>query len=563
MNERSSVMFNISTCILASLLLIAPFKGAAFAQDKGRLLSSEQWRQDLKFLADELPKRHKNLFHSMTREQFDAAVKQLDESLPSLDDKQAALGLAKIVAMVGDGHTRLIPLFEPTLKFRIFPMMTYFFKEGIFIEAADKAYSPAIGGRIVQVSGMPIDEVVAKLAPYIPKENDMGLRNVVPLYLNSPDVLKALGIVADAERVPFLIEKDGKTFTVELSPKGLVTDMLHGSIGKDWIDARANASGPIPLWMKGASPGYWGESGGFWYEYVKDERLLYVQLNQVLDKQDQTIGAFMQEVSAFARSNDVDKLVMDLRFNGGGNNGLVPQIIRPIIQLEKIDQKGHFFVIIGRQTFSAAQNLVNALEKYTNAVFVGEPTGSHVNMYGDARRFTLPNSGITVRASTLWHQDNIELDKRIWTPPNVAAALTFADYSKNIDTAMQAILDYRPQRSLREIALELFQANDLKAFRAKAIEFKNDPVNSYQSIESDINSFGYRLIALEKMDDAIWMFKLNTELYPKSANAFDSLGEACEKAGNNEEAIKAYESALKIDPTFLSSAAALKRLKGN
>ena len=36
---------------------------------------TEKWREDLQFLATELPKRHKNLFHTMTREQFEKAIK--------------------------------------------------------------------------------------------------------------------------------------------------------------------------------------------------------------------------------------------------------------------------------------------------------------------------------------------------------------------------------------------------------------------------------------------------------------------------------------------------------
>ena len=66
------------------------------------------------------------------------------------------------------------------------------------------------------------------------------------------------------------------------------------------------------------------------------------------------------------------------------------------------------FTIIGRSTWSATQFLVNEMEKYTNTLFVGEPTGGKVNSYGDSRKIILPNSGITVRVSTLWwHGDQM------------------------------------------------------------------------------------------------------------------------------------------------------------
>lgn len=561
MNDR--FRFLVSSILVIFICLAYAVMSPAIAQSSVLSLTAAQWREDLRYLAAELPKRHKNLFHTMPRAQFEKAVADLDAKIPSLTQNQIAMELARIVTMVGDGHTRLVPLFEPKLRFRSFPVSIYVFKEGIFIQAADKAYSVAVGGRIVQIGKVPVEQIITKLKEYVPSENEMGLKNAVPLYLGSPEVLQALGLVTDAEKVPFLIEKDKRTFTVELQPKGLISEMIGKPVGLDWIDARQGAANPAPLWLKSNQNGYWGESGGYRYEYLKDQKVLYIQLNQVLNMPEKPLAQFFQEIVGFAKTNDVDKLVLDVRQNGGGNNGLVPLIVRPIIQLEKLDQKGKFFVLIGRQTFSAAQNLVNALEKFTNATFVGEPTGSHVNMYGDARRFTLPNSKMTVRASTLWHQDNIELDRRIWTPPHVAAPLTFADYANNIDTAMQAILNYKLQKSLREVAMELFQANDLKSFKAKALEFKNDPVNMYQSIEAEINSFGYRLVAMQKMEDAIEMFRVNTELYPNSANAFDSLGETLANAGKRDEAIKAYEKALSIDPNFATSVVALRTLKGN
>jgi hypothetical protein len=89
--------------------------------------------------------------------------------------------------------------------------------------------------------------------------------------------------------------------------------------------------------------------------------------------------------------------------------------------------------------------MVNELEKYTNAIFVGEPTGGKVNSYGDSRKITLPNSGITVRVSTLWWQED-ERDRRQWTEPQIPAELTFADYATNTDPAMKAILSYVPPK---------------------------------------------------------------------------------------------------------------------
>jgi hypothetical protein len=83
--------------------------------------------------------------------------------------------------------------------------------------------------------------------------------------------------------------------------------------------------------------------------------------------------------------------------------------------------------------------LADALEKYTNVTFVGEPTGSKGNAYGDSRKSVLPNSGITVRASTYYWQDWHPMDKREATMPQISAPLTFDAYRNNIDPALEAI----------------------------------------------------------------------------------------------------------------------------
>ncbi len=396
----------------------------------------EDWRADLKFLADELPRRHKNLFFSMTRGDFENAVKQLDAKIPTLTRQQVALELQRIVAMVRDGHTWLLPEFNPNMGFHSLPLKLYVFRDGVFVQKASPEYANLVGGKVVKIGTMPIERAIATLSPYLPKENEMGERNFAPLLLVSPEVLHALAITPDPASAEFQIEKDGKTSSVvvKLDPNFQAMRGVHAKVPDNWIDARGGSKNPTPLWLK-------DPDNKFWFEYLKDSKTMYVQLNEMLNKDDKTIAQFFEEVRVAAESNGAERLVLDIRQNGGGNNGLAPAVVRGLVQLRNIDQRGKLFVIIGRQTFSAAQNLTNVIELFTNAIFVGEPTASHVNMYGDAARFTLPKSKIIGQASTLWWQNMSERDTRKWTAPEIAAELTFDDYANNVDTAMKAILD--------------------------------------------------------------------------------------------------------------------------
>ena len=167
-----------------------------------------------------------------------------------------------------------------------------------------------------------------------------------------------------------------------------------------------------------------------------------------------------------------------MRANGGGNNALNRPLLLGILK-SKIDERGKLFTIIGRGTFSAAQNLINELDKYTNTIFVGEPTGEKVNHYGDPVRIELPNSGIVVRVSSLLWQDMDPRDRRQWTAPHLAAELTSDDYRTNTDPAMRAILAYTPKKTLTETMMAALQANDVELARKLFREYQNDPANAY------------------------------------------------------------------------------------
>jgi len=79
--------------------------------------------------------------------------------------------------------------------------------------------------------------------------------------------------------------------------------------------------------------------------------------------------------------------------------------------------------------------------------------------------------------------------------------------------------------------------------------------------ERSINSAGYQLLWQKKGPDAIRMFQLNVELYPKSANVYDSLGEAYMYNGDKELAIQNYEKSLDLDPKNSNAVDMLKKLR--
>src|SRR5450759_1360487 len=70
-------------------------------------LTAAQWREDLKSLADRIPRSHRNAFHSISQASFLAAVADIDRRIPSLSDHEVMVAFARLVAMLGDGHSRV------------------------------------------------------------------------------------------------------------------------------------------------------------------------------------------------------------------------------------------------------------------------------------------------------------------------------------------------------------------------------------------------------------------------------------------------------------------------
>jgi tetratricopeptide (TPR) repeat protein len=82
------------------------------------------------------------------------------------------------------------------------------------------------------------------------------------------------------------------------------------------------------------------------------------------------------------------------------------------------------------------------------------------------------------------------------------------------------------------------------------------------SSESELNACGYVLMAQGKLKEAVTVLKINANLFPQSANCWDSLGEGYAKAGLKEKAIQAYEYVLELDPKSENAKAQLLKLKG-
>jgi hypothetical protein len=136
-----------------------------------------------------------------------------------------------------------------------------------------------------------------------------------------PEVLHALGLSGNPNEAQFVIEKNGRRQTVALKstgqPEMMPADTDVTWMAKEgWVDLRDQASAPLPLWLK-------DPQNKFWFEYLPDTKTVYAQINQVGDKEQETLAAFSERLFTFINANPVEKMILDLRLNRGGNGELL------------------------------------------------------------------------------------------------------------------------------------------------------------------------------------------------------------------------------------------------
>ena len=514
-------------------------------------LAVKQWRADLDHFVSTMETYHCNAFHDVSKEDFIRDVSALRAKIPSLNREQVIIGFKHLAALIHDAHTGIDLTTSAPVGFHALPLKVYWYSDGLFVQAAPPQYKNIVGAKILRIGSVPTDQALKRIATLAEASSEWTYRSEVQFFFRG-EVLHALGLSdrSNGARFEFATREGSVTVDMDVLNQPVMLGYSIGSPAKsDWIDSR---SGPPPLYLE--------RKDKYWFTFLEDKHVLYIQCNEIGNADNESFEQFFGRVFTFADTNPVDKVVLDLRLNGGGNNELTPAVVQNLIKHERWNATGKLFVIIGRNTQSAAENLVNRLQRDTHAIFVGEPTGERPNMYGDAYPFVLPNSHIQVNISSLYWQDMGPRDERQWTGPDLAAELTSENYAHDVDPALEVITSqiYVP---IRQALQPLIDKSDTPGLKSAYKRFLAEPVHRFVQTEDQIDALANELLEKDKKEIALELFKLNADSYPKSPKAMDSLGDAYLAMEDTVHALDAYASALKLNPRDSLAAAKSQALK--
>ena len=367
---------------------------------------------------------------------FDSAVADLRERIDELPDHHVPLELQGILALLSDGHSELAAL-PPSLRGPGLPLIIRRFAEGWFVTTGHTDHAALFGRPISAIGGVAMPELAHRIEPYLPADNPMDRLDTIGNFLRNAGVLEFLGLDAAVGEavVVEVVEADGSRRSVPVEVLPAV------SIGPGWSDVEKYLNPGVP------EPLFRALDGNYACRHLPRERAVYL-FAEVRDDEDlPPIAEFFPRSLAFAEASGAERLVLDIRENGGGNLDLNAPIVRSIIR-SRFDRPGRLFVIIGGDTFSAAMHLAVTLERLAHPIFVGVPTGGRPNSFGDTREMTLPASGIEIEISELFWQQSDPRDERPWITPDIPATPSMRDRLDGRDPALEAALAYRPEPEL-------------------------------------------------------------------------------------------------------------------
>lgn len=539
-------------CVIALCFL---FTAASNAQKK---LAATDWQEDLRFLQKKVHDDYPFLFKKVTAQKFDAEVEEFYANIPAMETHEIKVGLARMVSLFEYGHTQ-IP-FSTLAKEAVLPVNLYHFEDGIFVEGVQKNHEEALGAKVLKVGATPVEEALKAIRPVVPAENDQYFKAYGLRFLTVPSVLHAQGVLPEVSNtISLTLEKNGKVFEYEFTAVPL-SELSRGYAftipNEEWLSVRNQAE--TPLYLK-----YLNEKFYF-FQFLPESKTLYVRQSSVFNDEKESLKDFYKRLFEFIDNNAIEKLVYDVRLNGGGNNYNNKQLIKGLMARPKINKRGKFFYIIGRYTFSACQNLTNEIENYTEAIMVGEPTAENKNFYGDTRKVTLPNSGINAYLSHAWWQDMPPWENKDWSIPHIAVAMNFEEYVTNQDPVLEAALNYtetgfilNPLAHLRE----LFIAGKYEQVKSDGLKIANDPAYQYYDFKEEFSSAGYRLLQNGDSEGGLFVLELVAAFYPKSEGSLYNLATALEQEQMLDKAKVYYKKLVDLDATSTLGKVAKRKLE--
>lgn len=365
------------------------------------------------------------------REEFLSAVNDLIPRISEYEDEALTWEFQRILAGIGECHASLQIDGSETFRIHFYP---FYEEDGIVIRAvtvpADKPQ--LLYAELIAINGVPVDEVLERIRPYSSCDADTGFINDAVIFSTMvyPGLLRTVGVMeADANTTEFtLLTESGETVTETRTAKS-----VEEYADLPLINHFYKYQFPYSFSVEEESP--------YWIDHLEQEKTLYIRLSSFRAEDEETFLKTNREISGVLNSVDsLDKVILDLRQNGGGSPPRAYAGLFNFLRNEKVEQ---VYVLIDGGAFSMSViACYNIRTEIPGAIFVGTPTGQGLPT-GSVRDYVeTPHGWITTRAPGGMSL-TVSGDTFTQFEPDVFVYQTLEDYKNGVDTVLQYVLDQK------------------------------------------------------------------------------------------------------------------------
>ena len=426
--------------ILAAAGVLLATAAPAWADARG-----EAWRQDLEVANTWLGKDRS--YSAADRAEAERRLSALSGRAESVSDIEIAAELARIAALSGNAHTRAY-LLRNRGYWRRYPIRIWRFADGYYVVAAQDQGERLLGRRILRVGGVPVERAAATMRPLF-AGNHQWFRYMSAYTLTSPDALIAQGVIKGDGATEFEAAGGVK---VRLEPMAFEPRNAPEEAWWFLSPAHPGAKGWTHVLKDAALPAYLADAADHYrFDRCEGGVAYFPYTRSLAQEGKEALPDFARRVAAELERDAPRKLIVDLRFNTGGDLTQGHPVFKALTASAVAKQKGRVFVIQGPSTFSAGITHAAWMKKETPAVFVGTSPGDELDTWAEGGNIDLPNSKLRMHFADKAHRySRMPLDvpkEQLWLDwdvdpltPDLPADLSFADYRAGHDPAMRRIL---------------------------------------------------------------------------------------------------------------------------
>jgi hypothetical protein len=299
-----------------------------------------KYQQDVYYLAAVIRNAYPRLGDKINAAQFEAETGRLIQACKHIrSDHDFAVALQQFMAKLKDGHSSVNSLSFYKKGDNRYSISLFIEGDRFLVSNIDRtADSTLVGHPVIAINGIPIKMVQQRITNFESSENEHFAYYRFQNKVAYPDYWKAIGVIQTPRDSLALtiLNGNGEPVTVHLTPKP------HYNFYKI-----INKQSPYPFTKQ--------QNNGFFYKILEDEKVGYLQMNTCLDyvavkseidnytnfitkplalsfmkkrtRHAENFGLVLQKLFSEIQEKDIQTLVLDLRYNTGGDERLGKQLI--------------------------------------------------------------------------------------------------------------------------------------------------------------------------------------------------------------------------------------------